>query len=108
MTVPDGVTEIGMRAFKNCAAITEIVLPESLEVIGFDAFFGCTGLRQMFLPKGVREIVEHQERPENVSLTDYCIIRLSLLSVISSLGLKLIRRIKSISPMRECYFSEEL
>lgn len=63
VTVPDGVTEIGMRAFKNCAAITEIVLPESLEVIGFDAFFGCTGLRQMFLPKGVREIVEHQERP---------------------------------------------
>lgn len=75
VTVPDGVTEIGMRAFKNCAAITEIVLPESLEVIGFDTFFGCTGLRQMFLPKGVREIVEHQERPENVSLTDYCLTK---------------------------------
>ena len=75
VTVPDGVIEIGTRAFKNCAAMTEIVLPESLEVIGFDAFFGCTGLRQVFLPKGVREIVEHQERPENVSLTDYCLTK---------------------------------
>ena len=51
VTVPGGVTEIGMRAFKNCAAITEIVLPESLEVIGFDAFSAVRACARCFCQK---------------------------------------------------------
>ncbi len=49
-TVPDGVTEIGDGAFKNCKTLTKITIPDSVTRIGHNAFSGCTSLTSVTLP----------------------------------------------------------
>ena len=56
VVIPEGVTIIGTRAFRNCAAMTEVVSPESVCEIGADAFHGCKGLTRIFIPKQVQNI----------------------------------------------------
>lgn len=43
LVIPEGVTEIGARAFEGCAGVTELHLPKSVTLIGSRAFAG-TGL----------------------------------------------------------------
>jgi len=43
----DSVTTIGEGAFRNCANLSEIVIPESVTSIAYDAFEGCTGLEKV-------------------------------------------------------------
>lgn len=50
------VTEIGSKAFKDCAAIVSIKLPESLTTIGDSAFYGCEALTEMTIPVNVSKI----------------------------------------------------
>ena len=49
-TIPDGVTEIGWRAFYDCTSLTEVTIPDSV-VMGIDGFMfgfdGCTSLREI-------------------------------------------------------------
>ncbi len=54
-TIPDGVTEIGDGAFKNCTGITGIVF-NGVTVIGDEAFEGCTGLKEITFPEAIRTI----------------------------------------------------
>ena len=56
ITVPDGVTEIGLLAFAEREDITRITLPESLTVIGLQSFWECTGLKEITLPKSVHTV----------------------------------------------------
>ena len=56
VTVPDGVTEIGSRAFYNSTHIKEITLPESLRKIGSEAFYNCTHIKEITLPESLRKI----------------------------------------------------
>ena len=49
VTVPDGVTVIGERAFYNCRSLQKITLPEGLTSIGSGAF-ACTDVRSVMLP----------------------------------------------------------
>jgi hypothetical protein len=42
--IPEGVTEIGNRAFKGCRAIKTDCLPTSVKKIGTGAFSGCESL----------------------------------------------------------------
>ena len=42
--VPDGVTEIGNRAFACCMNLQYVTLPESVTYIGEDAFSECENL----------------------------------------------------------------
>jgi len=42
LVIPEGVTEIGSKAFRNCSNLTSITLPNSLTSIGDHAFQGCT------------------------------------------------------------------
>lgn len=54
--VPDGVTEIGDKAFFNCTALREVTLPGSVRSIGENAFFGCSALNKVVFADGLTEI----------------------------------------------------
>ena len=56
VTVPDGVTEIGNRAFFNCKSLTGITIPEGVTSIGKQAFFSCEQLERAELPESVTSI----------------------------------------------------
>ena len=51
VVISEGCSEIGMRAFAQCADLKRIVLPESIQMIADDAFNGCTGLA-ILAPEG--------------------------------------------------------
>lgn len=54
--IPDGVTEIGNRAFKGCGSLTGVTIPDGITEIGWWAFDGCSSLKEIRIPVGVREI----------------------------------------------------
>lgn len=56
--IPDGVTEIGTRAFLNCTSLRTLTIPDSVFRINKGAFWGCTSLKQITIPNGVTEICE--------------------------------------------------
>lgn len=51
-TVPEGVTEIGDRAFSKCANLTRVSLPASLEKLSTTAFENCPKLTNIELAEG--------------------------------------------------------
>lgn len=53
--VPNGVTNVGPRAFDLCANLTAITLPETLTRVGDWAFRGC-GLTRLALPNNLTNI----------------------------------------------------
>merc|ERR1740130_1991445 len=42
ITLPDGLTSLGDRAFRSCGSLLSITLPKSLTIIDTLAFSGCT------------------------------------------------------------------
>lgn len=56
VVIPEGVKEIGKRAFQNCTGLTGAVIPESVTEIGYGAFMGCTGLQSVTVPGSVSAI----------------------------------------------------
>lgn len=61
LTIPDTVggqtvTALGSGCFRDCTALTTVILPETLTAIGPEAFSGCTGLRGLYLPQGMESI----------------------------------------------------
>lgn len=45
--LPQGLKNIGQRAFSGCVRLTELVLPPTVSAIEFGAFMGCDRLRQV-------------------------------------------------------------
>ena len=45
--IPDGVTEIGTRAFWYCEDLESVTIPGSVTTIGVSAFEGCTALNKI-------------------------------------------------------------
>ena len=41
VVIPNGVTEIGFRAFENCENLEKVTIPNSVESIDFEAFNRC-------------------------------------------------------------------
>lgn len=56
VTIPDGVTRIGFSTFKNCSGLTRVTIPTSVTKIGSGAFEGCENLTSVTIPKGMEEI----------------------------------------------------
>ena len=56
VTLPEGVTNIGNKAFYKCSSLTAITLPESVTSIGNSAFSYCSSLTSINIPKGVTNI----------------------------------------------------
>ena len=55
LIIPDGIEEIGPKAFDGCSFLLQVVLPNSLKVIHEQAF-NYTGLQCVEIPEGVEII----------------------------------------------------
>jgi hypothetical protein len=58
ISLPPGVTSVGVGAFKNNTALTTVRLPESTTSIQSRAFAGCTSLRAVYLSQGILFIAD--------------------------------------------------
>ena len=58
VTIPNGVTDIGVMAFANCTSLTSITIPSSITSIGDAAFSDCTSLTSITIPNSVTSIGE--------------------------------------------------
>ena len=56
VTIPQGVTSIGKRAFYDCKNLTTLVLGEDIKTIGNYAFECCTSLTGVTIPQSVTSI----------------------------------------------------
>ncbi len=54
--LPDGLTNIGKKAFFNCPRLTSISIPDSVTSIGNAAFYKCRYLHSITIPSGVKAI----------------------------------------------------
>ena len=50
------VTEIGDKAFYNCATLKSVTIPNTVTSIGTAAFSGCSSLRSVIIENGVTSI----------------------------------------------------
>lgn len=56
VAIPDGITEIGPWAFKDCVFLTHITIPDSVNTIKYSAFSGCASLSGIVLSDSITEI----------------------------------------------------
>ena len=54
--IPEGVKEIGRRAFEGCEKLTGVTFPKTLRKIGARAFEDCDRLTEIVIPEGVTKI----------------------------------------------------
>lgn len=58
VTILEGVTSIGERAFEDCTNLTSVTIPNSVMSIEESAFEGCTSLTSITIPESVTSIGE--------------------------------------------------
>ena len=56
VTIGNGVTTIGAVAFHGCSSLTGVTIPDSVTTIGSGAFFGCSSLTSVTIPDSVTTI----------------------------------------------------
>lgn len=56
VTVPDGVREIGERAFFGCLTLTSVTVPDGVHTVSYLAFFRCRNLTSVTLPASLENI----------------------------------------------------
>ncbi len=56
VTLPEGVTVIGDKAFAKCIALEKINIPSTVSSIGFESFMDCKNLQEITLPEGLTEL----------------------------------------------------
>ena len=56
VTIPHGVTYIGINAFVDCTNLNGIAIPDSVYSIGAKAFLGCINLTSISIPNSVTNI----------------------------------------------------
>jgi hypothetical protein len=72
VTIPTGVTTIGVRAFLGCSSLANVTMPNTLEIIDFAAFVNCTSLASVTIPASV-EIIDRLAFANCVSLANVTI-----------------------------------
>jgi hypothetical protein len=80
--IPEGVTEIGERAFNQCKSLENVVIPSSVTYIKEGAFYGCENLKSVTLSEGIAKIGDSSFRfcpslesiviPGSVTNIGYC------------------------------------
>ena len=55
ISIEDGVTSIGNKAFYNCKSLIEVTIPNSVCSIGDKAFSKCDNLKRVYLPSHLKE-----------------------------------------------------
>jgi len=56
VTIPDGVTNIGGLAFKDCTSLQSIDIPNGVTSIGWSAFRNCKSLKSIHIPDSIISI----------------------------------------------------
>lgn len=56
LSLPDGLTRIGSRAFAECTGLSVVNIPGSVQIIDEAAFLGCSGMTMLTLNEGLRTI----------------------------------------------------
>ena len=56
LVLPQGLREIGPRAFAGCRDLRGICLPSTVVAVGDEAFRGCQALEAVYVPLGVQSI----------------------------------------------------
>ena len=59
ITIPKGITKIGMNAFKDCDRLSSVNIPEGVIRIQRFAFDGCLSLQSLTLPKSLAFIEDY-------------------------------------------------
>ena len=55
----NNVEEIGAWAFYNCHSLRSLTLPEGVEEVGLAAFYGCTYLKELTIPSTMKKIADN-------------------------------------------------
>ena len=58
ITIHDGITSIGKRAFCNCNSLTSVTIGNSVTSIGDEAFYNCRSLTSVTIGKGLTTVKE--------------------------------------------------
>ncbi len=56
VTLPEGITRVGDRAFQRCVSLVSLKLPSTLRSVSTGMCEGCTSLAALEFPEGVTEI----------------------------------------------------
>ena len=56
IVIKEGITSIGVNAFRNCEKLRDITIPNSVTSIGDYAFCNCPGLTSITIPNSVTTI----------------------------------------------------
>jgi hypothetical protein len=57
VTIPNTVTSIGDRAFRQCGSLTNVVIPDSVTYLGDEAFCSCGSLASVTIGSGITTIL---------------------------------------------------